>query len=655
MNEAVKNKEIEIDKLLKSKIFQISSLVFVLLPFVIGQRENPVIIFQTIFASVILLSAFALSFLNLYAKTKKIYETFVKTLLLYSVFIVFTAEILGFFKILKFGVILTVWLLFLCFQLYVYLSKNKRMEFGFPKTITFNFETSVLLLILAITFFIAAIYPPNNYDSMTYHIPRIEHWIQNENVSHYETSNLRQTMAAPFAEFVIMHGRILSGGDSLMNLVQWFAFIFSLAVIYRILNMFGIDKKYSIYGVLFFATTPMAILQALTTQTDLVEALFILIIAERFLTWKKEYNIFTAFEFGIALGLATLTKGTAYPLALTFVVVFALISLKHFKQRIIGAVLAAFIAFSINFCHYSRNYIAYGEPLGKLYGTVSDFKLNSFLASFPAHIYINCGVPMPKDLFSHISNKYYEILGIDYKKVFHYGNPVSNSIKDFIKFHEDTAKNPVQMLIIFILGIVLIANKKYKCYRFYTVMVVSVWFMFAYCIPWQPWVTRLQLPLFALSAPMFGFWCFQTRRKKLANIILVIMVFVSVFPLAQNKSRHIFKTLYTSRYKLIIKDENYKNAVSEIDNLKIKNLGIIIGGDSWEYPLFAYDYKNSVPKITHILSNDLGKIDENIDVLFVLERSIPEIDSIIGRKPQRDEPFVLKRDNKTWKIVYSPK
>ncbi|MCL1947598.1 MAG: hypothetical protein FWF51_10700, partial [Chitinivibrionia bacterium] len=659
---SMKNKELNIKNLLKNRIFQISSVVFVLFPFVIGQRENPIIIFQTIFAAIILSSTFALFFVNLYAKTKQMYEAFVKTLLFYSMFIVFTTEILSFFKILKFGVILTVWLLFLCVQLYVYLSKNKRMEFGFPKTINFNFETRVLLLILAVTFFIAAIYPPNNWDSMTYHIPRIEHWIQNESVEHYETSNLRQTLSAPFAEFVIMHGRILSGGDSLMNLVQWFAFIFSLAIIYRILNMFGIDKRNSIYGILFFATTPMAILQASSTQTDLVEALFILILAERLLTWKKEYNVLTAFEFGIALGLAVLAKGTAYPIALIFVVVFALISLKHFKQRIIGAILAAFIAFSINFCHYSRNYIAYGEPLGKHGGTVSDFKLNSFLASFPAHIYINCGVPIPNNLFSNISNKYYEILGIDTSKVFHYGNPKSNGIKDFVKFHEDTAKNPVQMLIILILGIVLIANKKYKCYCFFSVIVVSAWFVFIYCIPWQPWITRLQLPLFALSAPMFGFWCSQTKEKRLANIILVIMVIISVLPLIRNQSRPVIKSLYSDRFKPIFNNKNemfyknFKNAVSEIDRLKIKNLGIIIGSDSWEYPLFAYNYKNPRPKITHILSYDLGKIDENIDVLFVLERYSPEIESIIGQKPQHNDrqPFVLKRDNEKWEIIYRP-
>jgi len=650
----VKNKEIEIKNLLKNRLFQISGIVFVLFPFVIGQREKPVIIFQTILTAVILSGTFALSFFNVYAKTLKIYEAFVKTLLFYSIFIVFTTEVLSFFKILRFGAILTVWLLFLCVQLYIYLSKNRRMGFDFPKTINFNFETRVLLLIFAVTFFIAVIYPPNNWDSMTYHIPRIEHWIQNENVGHYATSNLRQAKFAPFSEFVIMHGRVLSGGNSLMNLVQWFAFIFSCAVIYRILNMFGLDKKNCIYGILFFAATPMAILQSSSTQTDLMEALFILILAERFLTWKKEPRLFTAIEFGAALGLAALTKGIAYPLVLPFVAVFAVISLKYFKLRITGAILAALIALSINFPHYSRNYIAYGEPLGKHGETVSDLTLNSFLASFPAHIYINCGVPVPDNLFSNISNKYYEILGIDTSRVFHYGNPESNNIKSFVTFHEDIAKNPAQMLMLLLLGIVLTANNKYKCYRFYSLMVVSAWFVFAYCIPWQPWITRLQLPLFALSAPMFGFWCFQTRRKKIANIVLVVMAFISLLPLTQNKSRYIIKSLYSDRYKLIFnnKDElfykNYKNAVSEIDRLKIKNLGIIIGGDSWEYPLFAYNWRNPTPEITHILSNDLKEIDENVDALFVLERSIPEIERIMGKKPQIGEPFVLKRDNGKW-------
>ena len=657
---SVRNRNIDVKSLLKNRIFQISGAAFVLFPFIVGQRENPAIIFQTILAAAVLFGTFALFFVNLYAKQKKRYEAFVKTLLFYSIFIVFTTEILSFFKILNFAAILTVWLLFLSVQLYIYLSKNRRIKIDIPETINLNFETRVLLLILAVTFFIAAIYPPNNYDSMTYHIPKIEHWIQNGNVEHYETSIISQTQLAPFSEFVIMHGRILSGGNSLMNLVQWFALIFSIAVIYRILSMFGIDEKSRIYGILFFAATPMAILQSTSTQTDLVEALFILMVAERFLTWKKEYGVFTAFEFGAALGLAALTKGTAYPIALTFVAVFALISLKYFKRRIIGAIVAALIALSINFPLYSRNYTAYGAPLGKHVETISDFKPNSFLASFPAHIYMNCGVPMPENLFSNISNKYYELLGIDTSKVFYFGNPKPNRIRDIVSFHEDFARNPVHMLIILILGIVLTADKKYKYCRSYSLMAVSAWLAFIYCIPWQPWIIRLQLPLFALSAPMFGFWCFQTKRKKIVNAIIVITAFISVLPLTQNISRPVIKSLYSDRYKLIFSHretfyKNYRDAACEIDNLKIKNLGIIIGDASWEYPLFAYDYKNPRPKITHILSENLEQIDGNIDALFVLERSIPEIERITGGKPRRREPFVLKRNDGNWEIVYSPK
>jgi len=656
---SAKNRTIDIKHLLKNRIFQISSTVFILFPFVIGQRENPIIIFQTIFAAIILSGTFILFFLNLYAKQRKIYDAFIKTLLFYSLFVVFTVEILSFFRILNFGMILLFWLLFSGVQLFVYLSKNRQIKISLPNTINFNFEARVLLSILAITFFIAAVYPPNNSDSMAYHIPRIEHWIQNENVQHYETSILRQTKSAPFPEFVIMQGRILSGGDSLMNLVQWFAFIFSLVIIYRILNMFGVDKKSRIYGVLFFAAMPMAILQASTTQTDLVETLFILIIAERFLAWKREYNVFAAFEFGIALGLAALAKGTAYPLALTFVAAFAIISLKHFRQRITGAILAAFVALSINFPHYSRNYTAYGEPFGKSDNTVSDFRLNGFLASFPYHIYVNGVIPVTGNLFSNMSNKYYEVLGIDTQRVFPYGNPEPNGIKSLIYFfHEDETKNPIQMLIIIVLGVLLTVNKKYQRYRFYTAMVIITGLVFIYCIPWQPWITRLQLPIFALSAPMFGIWRFQTKQKKFANIILIFMAFVAALPLTLNAPRPYIKGLYSDRYKLIFSHretfyKNYKGAVSAIDNLKIKNLGIIIENYCWEYPLFAYNWNNPMPKITHILSENLDSIDENIDALFVLERSIPKIEEITGKKPRRREPIVLTRDNETWKIIYS--
>jgi hypothetical protein len=46
-----------------------------------------------------------------------------------------------------------------------------------------------LLLIVALTGVTAFVSPSNNWDSMTYHMSRVVHWIQDRNVSFYPTHN----------------------------------------------------------------------------------------------------------------------------------------------------------------------------------------------------------------------------------------------------------------------------------------------------------------------------------------------------------------------------------------------------------------------------------------------------------------------------------
>ena len=48
----------------------------------------------------------------------------------------------------------------------------------------------------------AIVAPPNTYDSMTYHLPRVMHWIQNQSVAHYPTHIPRQLHFPPGAEFI---------------------------------------------------------------------------------------------------------------------------------------------------------------------------------------------------------------------------------------------------------------------------------------------------------------------------------------------------------------------------------------------------------------------------------------------------------------------
>lgn len=65
-------------------------------------------------------------------------------------------------------------------------------------------------------------------DSLTYHLARIMHWLQQQAVAHYPTHNCRQNELGPWAEYALAHLQLLWGNDRLLNLVQWFAMVSSL-------------------------------------------------------------------------------------------------------------------------------------------------------------------------------------------------------------------------------------------------------------------------------------------------------------------------------------------------------------------------------------------------------------------------------------------
>ncbi len=80
-------------------------------------------------------------------------------------------------------------------------------------------------LIATLIALIAWIAPPNSYDSMTYHMPRVMHWIQDRSVAYYPTNMLAQLFLTPGGEFFILHFQVLAGSDRLANLVQWFSMV----------------------------------------------------------------------------------------------------------------------------------------------------------------------------------------------------------------------------------------------------------------------------------------------------------------------------------------------------------------------------------------------------------------------------------------------
>ncbi|MEV4491344.1 hypothetical protein AB0K04_14635 [Micromonospora coxensis] len=119
---------------------------------------------------------------------------------------------------------------------------------------------------------VALLAEPNNYDSQTYHLPKVEHWVAQGGLDFWPTAIHRQVTIPPGAEYLLLHLRLLTGGDVLHNLVQWAAGIGCLVAATRVVAQLGGGRRAQLLTAFLLATTPMVALQATSTQTDLVAA-----------------------------------------------------------------------------------------------------------------------------------------------------------------------------------------------------------------------------------------------------------------------------------------------------------------------------------------------------------------------------------------------
>ncbi|MET8089486.1 hypothetical protein [Micromonospora sp. NPDC005220] len=156
---------------------------------------------------------------------------------------------------------------------------------------------------------VALLAEPNNFDSQTYHLPKVEHWVAQGDLDFWPTAIHRQVTIPPGAEYLLLHLRLLTGGDHLYNLVQWAAGVVCLLVAARITAQLGGGRRAQLLTAFVLATTPMAVLQATSTQTDLICAAWVACAATLVLDGlRRQTGWGTVLGLGAATGLTAVTK-----------------------------------------------------------------------------------------------------------------------------------------------------------------------------------------------------------------------------------------------------------------------------------------------------------------------------------------------------------
>ncbi|MEU9505437.1 hypothetical protein AB0D32_04040 [Micromonospora sp. NPDC048170] len=163
--------------------------------------------------------------------------------------------------------------------------------------------------LLLVEFLIALLAEPNNFDSQTYHLPKVEHWVAQGGLGFWPTAIHRQVTIPPGAEYLLLHLRLFTGGDALHNLVQWAAGVGVLLAATRITAQLGGGRRAQLFTAFVLATTPMVALQATSTQTDLVCAAWAACAATLALDGlRRRAGFGEMLALGAATGLTALTK-----------------------------------------------------------------------------------------------------------------------------------------------------------------------------------------------------------------------------------------------------------------------------------------------------------------------------------------------------------
>lgn len=404
-----------------------------------------------------------------------------------------------------------------------------------------------IVLSLSLTLLIGIVAPPNNWDSMVYHMTRVMHWLQNGSVAHYPTHSPLQLYFPPWAEYAILHFQALSGTDRLANMVQWFALVGSVIGASVAARQLGAGARGQVLAAFAAATLPMGIMQATNTKNDLVLAFWSVAAVSQGLLLQDDRSWRRVLLFGAGLGLAVLTKGTAF----FFVFPFALwlcILLYRSEPRLFPARIALIccIAFLLNAGHWWRNYTVFGHPLASAelaYVRNEDHGppaiLSNLLRNYSLHF--NTGSQdINRTVIAAVTALHDEIgRDVNDPRTTLYGPYQFPAFFGHV-LHEDVAGNLVHALFLIPAALLPAFARRLRPgprYVPYLAALVAAAVLFCMILKWQPWNSRLHLPLFILLAPLAG--CLLDRLSgRLATPVLSALLLAYALPyLTLNISR----------------------------------------------------------------------------------------------------------------------
>ena len=437
----------------------------------------------------------------------------------------------------------------------------------------------------------AALAPPNSADAMAYHMPRVVYWAQAGSVAFFPTPYFNQVMLGPMAEYLDLHSYLISGGDHFINILTFGAWLACVVAVSAVAREMGAGRTGQWLAALFCATLPDGILQASGAKNDWLLTLWLVLAV--YFALRRE-----AIFMGLALGLAVLTKATGYLFAPAVLAV-----VMPWNRRTLAWLAAGILL--VNTPQYVRNFRLSGSPLGfdsaqgnGLFrwrnehlgwrATVSNVLRNGSEQVGARSQQWNTGV-------YNAVLRAHTILGLDPQdpdttwRWSRYEAPRNAN-------HEANANNRWHLVLLAAaLGLAL-WRREWRWVR-YGAALAAGFLLFCFYLKWQPFQSRLELPLFVLAAPLGGWLLDGLRPRAVTVVVCLFLVSGARLPAVENWTRplkgpnSLFRTPRDANYFADMGQwgnrASYLEAVDAAAQAKCDLVGIDISENQLEYPFQA--------------------------------------------------------------------
>ena len=520
-----------------------------------------------------------------------------------------------------------------------------------------NWIYMIPLGMILIAVYFAIITVPYNWDSMTYHLPRIAHWTQNGNVFAYATHNDRQIGSTTLASYNCLLVYILSSKkDIFLNLVQYMAYVTNAVMVYFIARKCQVNDKLSTLASVLYLAMPIAFAEATTTQNDNFATMWLLFFVYLVLDYNNInesmiYDGYNKLKIGMLAGclaMGYLSKPSVCFAMLIFLF-WTLICVLKRKDNIMTIVrfigIAIFVCIVLLLPQVLHNVIVFGKVspsnvgARQLVGTLApNYLFIGFLKNFTYNL-ANSFMPQIKEWLSVFLYAVAAVFAVnlDDPSIAEDGGVYTFSSHPY---GCDTALNPLVLAaaIICIIWCLIRIKKQQDIPKKYCLAAMLSYIIFCVFLRWQPFISRYMIGYFALFCPLIVIQLQDLltiiKNSNIRKGILVgsfLICLLSYSGVIKNVMEIDTKDWPRSYFYHIGGYYNdYEEVCDTIMEQNYTDIGLVTGSNSYEYPLWGVlNRYHSDFTIKHInVEGELQKFEDvnyHPECIFAIGRDLSDV------------------------------